>query len=342
MNVIKPQALSQGDTIGVITPSTPANVLFREKHLHGIKVLEEMGFVVKEGSLTAKATSQGYRTGSPKERAEEFMELIRDDTVKCIITTIGGMNSSSMIPYLDFQAIRNNPKIFCGFSDITSLHLSILHYAGLSTFYGPAVMASFGEYPTVVEGTKESFLSSISIETKYPRVLSPFPRWSDHFRDAKTDTWRTEKRVYQKNDGWRILSEGKVTSNIIVANLSTLLTAAGTPYFPDLRGNVLLIETMHASFASEERALRQLQLMGVFDIIKGLIIGKPEVLDTQAAPFTHDDLVMEVVGKRNYPIISNFDCSHTVPMHTIAQMSKVELLAEAETSSVTVIEPMVV
>jgi muramoyltetrapeptide carboxypeptidase LdcA involved in peptidoglycan recycling len=99
---------------------------------------------------------------------------------------------------------------------------------------------------------------------------------------------------------------------------------------------------MHAPFASEERALRQLQLMGVFDVIAGLIIGKSEVLDRQGAPFTHDELIMEIVGKRNYPIISNFDCSHTVPMHTIAQMSKVELLADSTTSSVTVLEPMVV
>lgn len=342
MNIIKPPALSRGDTVGVITPSTPANVLFREKHLYGIRVLQDLGFAVKEGSLTARAVSQGYRAGTPKDRADEFMELIHDDNVKCIITTIGGMNSSSMIPYLDFKAIRNHPKIFCGYSDITSLHLSILHYSGLSTFYGPAVMASFGEYPRVVEGTKESFLAAVSNKTKYPRVLSPFPEWSDHFRDAKTDEWKTEKRMYQKNDGWRVLSEGEATSNIIIANLSTLLTASGTPYFPDLQDKILLIESMDAPFASEERALRQLQLIGVFDIIAGLVIGKPEVLDTQGAPFTHDELIMEVIGKRNYPIISNFDCSHTVPMHTIAQMSRVELLAAAETSSVTVLEPMVV
>jgi muramoyltetrapeptide carboxypeptidase len=342
MEIIKPQALSQGDTIGVITPSTPANVLFREKHLHGIKVLEEMGFKVKEGALTASAISQGYRAGTPKERADEFIELIHDDSVKCIITTIGGMNSSSMIPYLDFEAIRNKPKIFCGFSDITSLHLSILHYSGLSTFYGPAVMASFGEYPTVVDGTRESFLAAVSKNTVYPRVLRPFPKWSDHFRDAKTDAWKTEERIYQENSGWKVLSKGEVTSNIIVANLSTLLSAAGTPYFPDLRDKILLIESMHAPFASEERGLRQLQLMGVFDAIAGLVIGKPEVLDRQGAPFTHDELMIEIIGKRNYPIISNFDCSHTVPMHTIAQMSRVELLADATTSSVTVIEPMVV
>lgn len=341
MNIIKPKALSPGDTIGVITPSTPANAMFRDKHLHGIMVLREMGYMVKEGSLTARYSSQGYRSGTPEERANEFMEFVHDESVKCIITTIGGMNSSSMIPFLDFVAIRNNPKIFCGFSDITSLHLSILHSSGLSTFYGPAVMASFGEYPTVVEGTRESFLAAVSKDTVYPRILHPFHEWSDHFRDAKTDAWKTEKRLYKKNEGWKVLSNGEITSNIIVANLSTLLSAAGTTYFPALDGKILLIESMHAPFSTEERSLRQLELMGVFDIINGLIIGKPEILDAQGASFTHDALIMEVIGKRNYPIISNFDCGHTVPMHTIAQMAKVELKADSKLVSVTVLEPMV-
>ncbi len=342
MKIIKPPALKLGDTIGVIAPSTPAHVLFREKHLHGIRVLESMGFKVKEGKLTARATSQGYRTGTPQERADEFMDLIYDETVSCIITTIGGMNSSSMIPYLDFDAIRKHPKIFCGYSDITSLHMSILHYAGVSTFYGPAVMASFGEYPSVVEGTKESFLAAVSADTKYPRELKPFPEWSNHFRDAKTDAWKTEARQYHKNEGWRVLTEGETEAPIIVVNLSTVLAAAGTPYFPDLQGKVLLLESMSAPFSVEERDFRQLQLIGVFDKIAGLIIGKPEFLNAQDAPFTYEELIMEIVGPRKYPIIANFDCSHTVPMHTIAEMAKVRLRASAGAAVVTVLEPMVI
>jgi muramoyltetrapeptide carboxypeptidase LdcA involved in peptidoglycan recycling len=204
MGIIKPPGLSRDDTIGVITPSTPANVLFREKHLHGIKVLEEMGFVVKEGSLTARAVTQGYRAGTPEERADEFMQFIHDDTVKCIITTIGGMNSSSMIPYLDFQAIRNNPKIFCGFSDITSLHLSILHYSGLSTFYGPAVMASFGEYPTVVGGTRESFLAAVSSDTVYPRTLLPFPEWISKERRLEDTLDRESYFTYHSSESFDV------------------------------------------------------------------------------------------------------------------------------------------
>jgi muramoyltetrapeptide carboxypeptidase LdcA involved in peptidoglycan recycling len=341
MRIIKPSALVPGDTIGVVTPSTPANVLFREKHLHGITVLESMGLKVKEGKLTKTATSQGYRSGTPQERADEFMDLIFDDEVKCIISTIGGMNSSSMIPYLDFDAIRKHPKIFCGYSDVTSLHLAILHYAGVSTFYGPAVMASFGEYPTVVEGTKASFLAAVSADIPYPRELKPFPEWSDHFLDAKTGAWKTEPRKYQKNDGWKILSEGEVTAPIIVTNLSTLLAAAGTPYFPDLRGRILLLESMYAHFAQEERDFRQLQLMAVFDIVSGLIIGKPEVLNSADAPFTYDELIMEIVGPRTYPIISNFDCGHTVPMHTIAEMSLVNLSATNSRAKATMLEPMV-
>ena len=102
---------------------------------------------------------------------------------------------------------------------------------------------------------------------------------------------------------------------------------AGTKYFPNLKSKILLIEEQ-APFTEEEWSLTHLKLLGVFDDIVGLIIGKPEILDTKKAPFTYEDLILEIVGKRNYPIVSQFDCGHTHPSHTLAQMLKVKIEAE--------------
>ena len=327
MQLLRPRRLGEQPTIGVFTPSIPAHIWFREKYLFGITQLERLGFRVVEGPLTAQATEQGYRSGTPQERAAEFMALIDDPRVDMLMSAIGGMNSASMIPFLDFQHIRAARKIICGYSDVTSLHMAILHYAGLSTFYGPAVIPSFGDYPAPPEETVESFLMAARSHHDGRRELRIPARWSNQFRDAWTHDWQTGERVYEANPGWHVLNAGTVSAPIVVANLNTLLTAAGTPYFPVLDGVLLLIEDMAAPLWSEERALRQLHLMGVFDRIAGLLIGKPEKYDQQNAPFDYDALVMEIVGPRNYPIVSNVDCGHTHPMLTLAQMTPTTLSA---------------
>lgn len=327
MKLLKPYRLKKGDTIGVFTPSTPAYQGNPEMFLNGVKNLENLGFKVKLGSLTEKRAFEGYRSGSGKDRANEFMELIKDDEVNALISTIGGMNSNSMIPYLDFDLIREKRKIVCGFSDVTSLHLAILKYAGLKTLYGPAVMCWFGEYPNGIEESVDSFLSAVTACDNYPKEIKPFTRWSNHFRDWGNGDWKNLPRKWKPNEGWKVLNSGKAEGELVVANLNTLMSAAGTEYFPDIEGKILLIEEMSAPWSLEERSFRQLQLMGVFDKIIGLIMGKAEMPNNQGAPFSLDDLLLEVVGQRSYPIVSEFDCCHTVPMLTIGERCSVALEA---------------
>jgi muramoyltetrapeptide carboxypeptidase LdcA involved in peptidoglycan recycling len=108
------------------------------------------------------------------------------------------------------------------------------------------------------------------------------------------------------------------------------MSSAGTEYFPDIEGKILLIEEMSAPWSKEERSLRQLQIMGVFDKITGLIMGKVEMPNDEGAPFDLNELLLEVIGKRPYPIVSEFDCSHTIPMHTIGERCSVIIEANNE------------
>jgi len=327
MKLIKPHKLNIGDTIGIFTPSSPAYCANEELFINGVKNIEKLGFKVKLGSLTKKRASQGYRSGTPIERADEFMQLIQDDQVHALLSTIGGMNSNSMIPYLDFDLIRKKRKIMCGYSDVTSLHLSILKYAGLKTLYGPALMTWFGEYPNGIEESIQSFLDATMNFDHKTKTLKPFSKWSNHFRDWSNGDWKNIPRQWNENQGWKVLNPGSVKAEIVIANLNTLISSTGTDYFPDIENKILLIEEMAAPYSKEERSLTQLKLMGVFDKISGLIMGKPEMPNPEGAPFDLNELLMEVVGKRDYPIVSEFDCSHTIPMHTIGQRATVTLKA---------------
>lgn len=331
--IIAPRFLKEGDTIGIFTPSSPSYTVNPELFENGLKNLREMGFKIKLGDLTKNMASEGYRSASGKERAQEFMNLINDPSVNGLISTIGGYNSNSMIEFLDFKKISNARKVICGYSDVTSLHLAILKYSRLRTFYGPAVMCWFGEWPNGVSESTNWFLDSVMNHKAGTREVIAPKRWSNHMRDWRNGDWKNIEREWHKNDGWRSLSPGKVRAEIIAANLNTLLSAAGTPYWPNLKGKVLLIEEMDAPLSKEERHLTQLKLMGVFDEISGLIISKPEIYNNEGAPFSYDDLIREIIGKRDYPIISNFDCGHIVPMITIAQEVLVEI--EAVTDKVT-------
>ncbi|KYG66152.1 hypothetical protein AZI86_03565 [Bdellovibrio bacteriovorus] len=337
--LISPKRLKFGDTIGVFTPSSPAYNANPELFENGLRTLKNLGFNIKLGSLTNKRASQGYRSGSGEERAKEFMELIKDPDVDALVATIGGYNSSSMIPFLDYSAIKEERKPICGYSDVTSLHLAIMKFAGLRTYYGPAVMCWFGDWPSGIEESNKWFLDALMNHESGTRDINQPKRWSNHSRDWGNGDWKKLPREWQENRGWKVLQEGTATAPIIAANLNTLTSAAGTKYWPDLKGKILLIEEMDAPLMKEERSLRQLSLIGAFDELAGLIISKPEFFSTDGAAFTYDDLIIDIVGKRTYPIISNFDCGHTVPMITIPQGVRTHLKAETTEVKFQFIEP---
>lgn len=326
-SLLIPRGLRKGDTIGIFTPSVPAYQHNLGLFENGIRNLQKLGFAVKLGTLTAAHAAQGYRSGSGQERAAEFMSLIEDTSIRGLISTIGGYNSSSMLPFLDFEEIAKSQKVICGYSDVTSLHMAIHKKSRLQTFYSPALMTWFGEWPDGVVESTEWFLDAVMEDRNGPREIKPPVRWSCHRRSWENGDWKNLEREWKPNEGWRVLAPGSVTAPILALNLNTMLCLAGTEFWPDLQGHILLIEEEAAPLAEEERCLMQLSLIGVFKDIAGLIVSKPEVHNPADAPFTYDDLIREVVGRVSYPIVTNFDCGHTIPMMTVPQGARVELIA---------------
>lgn len=340
---IKPKPLSIGDTIGIFTPSWPGHVILREKYLHAIAELKRIGFHVIEGDLTSKACHQGYRTASAEERAHEFMQLIINPKVHAVMAMIGGWNSSSLIPYLDFEEIRRQRKIICGYSDLTALHFAIAKYSKLSTFYGPSLLSSFGEYPETPSFTVGCFLQACSCidRTGLGKLSQPL-QWSNHFIDAKIEGWKDILRIYQQNDGWQALINGETfKKKALIANLETLLSFAGTDFFPDVTDRILILEEVDSSFSIMERNYQHLSFMNVFNKISGLIISKTNHLDYQGCDLTREEILLKIIGKKKYPIITNFDCGHTFPMLTLSQEILLSVHAQGNNVSIIVEESMV-
>lgn len=301
--------LAKGDTIGIFSPSFPITAHAPKRYARGKAFLESKGFKIKEGLLTGK--TDGYRSGSIKERAEELNALIRDPEVRCIMSTIGGNNSNALLPYIDYEAFKSDPKIIIGYSDLTAILFGIYQKTGITTYYGPACVASFGELNPYNE-LHFKYFEDILMKNKTPYTYEKPTFWSDEYID-----WEVQDREKTKEPNvWLTLNSGCVEGRLIVGNLNTMGGIYGSPYMVDIReGDILLIEDSLKDAATVERSFSLLKLNGVFDKIGGLIIGKHELYDKGNKP--HLDILKEVIGEVNFPILAEVDCSHTHPMFTM-------------------------
>ncbi len=323
--------LKKGDLIGIFSPSSPITYSCPKRFERAKKYLQDKGFKIVEGNLTGKYDF--YRAGSIKERAEELNNLIRDPEVKCIMSTIGGMNSNSLLPYIDYEAFKKNPKIIIGYSDVTAILLAIYEQTGISTYYGPALVASFGELSPFVDSTYRYFKEITMDEIKIPYVFEIPQYWTDEYVN-----WETQDRGKEERENrWITIYEGVARGRVIGGNLNTMQGIWGSEYMPKIKdGDILFIEDSLKDAATIERSFSFLKVNGVFDRISGIIIGKHELfndLNTGRKPY---EILLEVLGGKRLPFIADFDCCHTHPMMTLPIGCEIEL--DATNKKVSIIE----
>jgi len=316
----KIQKLKQGDTIGIFSPSSPITCFCPKRFERAKKYLEGKGFNILEGNLTGK--SDFYRSGSIRERAEELNELIRNPKVKCIMSTIGGMNSNSLLPYIDYEAFKKNPKIIIGYSDVTAILLAIYAKTGIKTYYGPALVASFGEFSPFVDCTYEYFKELVVEEIKFPYTLKTPSVWTEEFID-----WETQDRAKEKLENQLVtVYGGIVRGRLIGGNLNTMQGIWGTEYIPEIKeGDILFIEDSLKDSATIERSFSLLKVSGVLDKISGIILGKHELFNDSKTGRKPYEILLEVMGDKEIPFIAEFDCCHTHPMLTLPIGCEIEL-----------------
>lgn len=312
--------LKLGDKIGFFSPSTPITAIATERFKRAKKYLEDKGFILVEGNLTNKRDF--YRSGSIRERAEELNILIRNPEVKCIISTIGGMNSNSLLPYIDYESFERNPKIIVGYSDVTAILFAIYAKTNITTFYGPALVATFGELQPYNDMSYKYFEDILAKDINLPYSYEIPKVWTDEYID-----WLKQDRSKSLNDNeWITLNEGIVEGRLIVGNLNTITCIWGSEYMPEIKnGDILFIEDSLKDSATIERTFSLLKVNGVFDKISGLIYGKHELFNDMGTGRKPYDILLEVLGNYDFPLLVDVDCSHTHPMFTMPIGSTIKL-----------------
>ncbi|GGE60978.1 S66 family peptidase [Priestia taiwanensis] len=317
---MKLSTLQRGDAIGIYSPSSPATYTAPKRFERAKQFLKEKGFTIVEGTLTGKHNH--YRSGSIQERVEELNELIRNPEIKCIMSTIGGMNSNSLLPYIDYEAFKKNPKIMIGYSDVTAILLGIYAKTGIQTFYGPALVPSFGEFEPFVHDTYEYFHDILVEEQVVPYSFKKPLYWTDERANWEEKT-KEKERI--KND-WISVIEGKTTGRLIGGNLNTIGGIWGSEYMPEIKkGDILFIEDTMKDAATIERSFSLLKVNGVFEKVSGIILGKHEQFIDNGTNRQPYEILLEVLGDTKIPFLADFDCCHTHPMLTVPIGSKVEL-----------------
>lgn len=312
--------LQKGDKIGIYSPSSPITYSSPKRYHRAKSFLESKGFEIVEGNLTGK--QDFYRSGTIEERAAELNELIRNPEIKMIISTIGGTNSNALLPYIDYEAFKKNPKIMIGYSDATAVLLGIYAQTGIPTFYGPALVPSFGEFEPFLDYTYGYFKNMLIEEQSLPYGIPTPPIWTD-----EPLNWEVKMDDKEQRDNeWVCVNEGVAQGRLIGGNLNTMYGIWGSPYMPVIQqGDILLIEDTMKTASVVEKNFNLLKLNGVFERVAGIILGKHELFDDQGSGRTPSDILLEVIGKHDIPILADFDCCHTQPMLTMPIGRQVEL-----------------
>ena len=299
-------------TIGVFSPSSPISATTPIRYERGVQYLQSRGYKVVCGSLYGK--KDFYRSGSIQERAQEFNALLHDSNVDILMAAIGGNNTNSLLPYIDYEYLKTHPKIIIGYSDVTALLLAIYAKTGLITFYGPTAAASFGEFPPFVDWTFQSFDCMVKGLTPIPYLYEKPPVWTDEFID-----WSSQNRSKTPcPNNWICVHPGVCRGRLIGGNLNTMEGFFGTDYMPEIKkGDILLLEDSLKDACTIERSFSLLKLAGVFDRIGGILLGKHEKFDDNSTHRKPYEILLEVLGEYDFPILADFDCCHTHPMLTL-------------------------
>ena len=265
-----PRALRKGDTIGLVAPAGPWN---EDEFARGVQILDQYGFKVRIAhDLGAK---ENYLAGSDRHRTALFQEIWRDPEVQAVLAVRGGYGSLRILGAIDYQLIRDQPKIFIGFSDITALHCAIFQQTGLVTFHGPMVT-------TLAKHDKQSLLSFFDTITS--GVCRPI----------------TTRSV-------EILKSGQAAGRLIGGNLTTAVHLLATPYEVAWRDKIVFLEDVGEAPYRIDRMLSHLKTAGRFAGIRGLILGSFTNCGDQEMIWAR---VMELFSDEDLPIWANFPIGH--------------------------------
>ncbi len=292
--LIKPPPLLPGDTIGVVAPSYAAQ---RERLLRGVKAMEEAGYrVILDSEIERFRRFQKYED---ERRAENLMAIWLNPEVKAVISGTGGYGAVRLLPYLDPEIFRRNPKAFVGYSDITALHLWLMRRAQLRVFHGPTLDDL---YPGGSDRSAHSLITALSTsrpETRLGRELA------------------------------RSVRPGTAVGRLTGGNLSLVQQTIGTPYEIDTRDAILFLEETHDPMSVVDERLLHLRAAGLLRQVRGIVFGQLSLDRSEEDEF--EDFLLDLVSDLEVPILMDFPAGHEVPNLTLPLGTEVEIVADETT-----------
>lgn len=322
INLIKPPALKRGDKIATVSLSWGGagdkEILWRYNQGKE-RLQEEFGLEVIEMEHTLKGSE--YLYNHPEKRAEDFMNAFKDNSIKGIFSCIGGCESIRILPFIDFNIIKENPKVFMGYSDTTVSHMMCLK-AGLSSFYGPSILSEFAENVRMFDYTKY-WVNKVLFNTEKIGEIHSSDIWTSEYLPWDEYNKNISKNT-KKHEGIEVLQgNGKVKGKLIGGCIEVLEMIKGTKIWPkeDMwNDTILFIETSEDTPSPTyfEYWLRNYGSQGILEKINGIIFGKP--YDNKYYEEYKDvikKVIMDELGLRDLPIMYNMNFGHTEPMMII-------------------------
>jgi muramoyltetrapeptide carboxypeptidase len=308
MKLIKPERLTKGSTIGIISPSAFLNGEQISRLNTNVAFLKKMGYNIKLGKYIKKR--YGHNAGTNEQKLEDLHSMFEDRDVNAILCSRGGYNSNELLDDIDYNLIRRNPKIFSGYSDITFMHLAIHKKTGLVTFYGPNAVTRL-VLPGKADDYTYKYFDSVLTGSSDTIKIKP----------SKSFTYgRTDKDIgKQMPTRWTVLKKGKANGRLVGGHILTILNLLKTGYLPDFKDKILFWEDTESATGMTERFIWQLRMVGVLDQIKGMIIGRTNATEyeTFSNDYGIDKVIVDATKGYDFPIMGNMDFGHTTPMFPI-------------------------
>jgi muramoyltetrapeptide carboxypeptidase len=308
MKLIKPKALKPGDTLGIVTCSTPLSECGEETVQRAYARLRDRGFHLVEAPNCRTMT--GHAAGTIKERVKALHDFFKDSKIDGILNYWGGYQSHQLLEYLNFDLIKKHPKAFIGYSDSTALQVGIYAKTGLVSFSGPAGI-SYGK-PVFPEFSWEHF-KKVVMNPEVPFQLSSSSEYSDNPWFLEAD----KKMRFEPNLGWKVFRKGKAQGAIVGGNIGTMLLLSGTEYWPNLRGKILFVEEDESeSTKTLDRIFTHLRQMGVYEQIAGMVVGRFHQKVGLKPQDSIEMILEDALRSYKFPVITGVDFGHTDPLIT--------------------------
>jgi muramoyltetrapeptide carboxypeptidase LdcA involved in peptidoglycan recycling len=322
--LIKPARLNPGDKVAAVSLSSGlAGSIPYRYHIGKKQVHQAFGIELVEMENTLKDI--GWISKNPEARANDLMEAFLNPEIKGIISTIGGEDSIRILPYVDLDVIRSNPKIFLGFSDTTVTHMICIK-AGLGSFYGPSILAGFAENQGILPYTENSVRDSLFTGNPAGEI-KPSPEWTNAYLDWFDPSNQEIKRpLFAPPSRKWLQGKERITGNLIGGCVQTLFTLNGTELWPNIdywKESIIFLDISESELPLSlfRYLLRSMGAQGIWNVTHGIILGRPggdrSIKEMDAYDQELQYIVGEEYGCKDLPILTRMDFGHTDPVMTI-------------------------